>query len=566
MSFSVRFVLVINIVFVYISVAVVQDIMNINSCWNSDIHCNIEGQFARKGFEPFLVNINCDDSADYVTMHSGVRRFIGIQTIILNGCNVARNSTIGVEHIDDPNGVTHLTIKFFKVKQFYSEHFDKFKFLATLQLINNVFEEIINESFQDINSVETLVIANNNLKFIAPYALTALNNLKNLTIIEPNLSIEVLNYTLCESLKHIILELYAYEWQILSSSLETLQITNTKLTFGVKRFGIKDFENLTEISITHSQFKEFPILESRTLKLLNLTQNKLHQFPENDLPNVENLDLSGNLLREIDSNALKSMVRLREIYVENNLIGKISKTAFDSNTHLEIIKISGNRLKSIQFIEYLAQTSLKIFIDDNPWSCMWVLNVSSEHPTIFAIFHYNKFSNKNKVNVNGLNCLFYDVNGYNVYESSIATEIIPISSTLPFAENIEISYRRNPKDTALITLIILVVGVAVLFFLLYLHIKCRQNTVEPFYRSLPYDAHPHQMSDRIDIVRRNLPPTDYEAPIATTDTDLKEVIYEQIREKYTNYERIPEKFVVHDGFDDVNSVVSYKIAIKNSES
>lgn len=557
MSFLVYSVFVINIVFVYVYVAVAQEIVNRNICWNANVQCNIKANLTRDAFStPFSVNLNCSDDVEQsVKNNNGLRQITKIEIITLNGCNVTQNNTIGVEYIDDPISVTQLTIYLFKTKTFYSKHLDKFKSLVTMKLIDNVFEEIINESFQNITTVETLVISYNNLKLIAPYAVVPLNNLKNLTIIEPNLSIKELDYTFCYSLKHMWLEVYAYEWQNLPKSMESLEITNTKLIISAKNFNLANCTNLKEISITESQFNEFPTIKSSSLKILNLTRNNLQQFSNNYLPNLEILDISGNKLKEISANSFNSMEQLREMYADDNRIEKISKQAFDSNTHLEMIKISGNRLKSIEFSDHLAERPLKIFIDDNPWSCMWVLNMSDVHPTIFAIFHYNKYPNK--LNVHGLNCLYYEMDGYNVYESGIATEIVPISSTLPFAENIEISYRRNPKDTALITLIILVVGVAVLFFLLYLHIKCRENTVEPFYRSLPYDT--HQMSDRIDIIRRNLPPTDYEAPIgASREADSKEVIYEQIPEKFTNYDRIPEKFTVHDGLDDVNSVLSYK--------
>lgn len=546
-------VLVINIVFVYVNVVPAQNIVNSNNCWNANVQCNIEANLTRDALsQSFLVNFNCSDNVEHSVKSSyGFRQIKGVETIKLNGCNVTQNNTIGVEHIDDPISVTHLTICLFKTKIFYSKHLDKFKSLVTIKLIDNVFEEIINKSFQNVITVEALVLSNNNLKVIAPHAVVPLNHLKNLTIIEPNLSINELNLTFCSSLKHVWLDVYAYVWQALPTSTETLVVINTKLTFAARTLRV---EHLKTVSITKSQFNEFPTIESSSLLLLNLTQNKLRRFSEHHLPNLEILDLSGNELKEIDANSFKSMVRLREMYADRNGIEKISKKAFDSNTRLEVIKIAGNRLKTMEFADHLAERPLQIFIDDNPWSCVWVLNVSSEHPKIFAIFHYNKYSNN--LNVRGLNCVHYEADGYNAYESSLATEIVPISSTLPFDENIEISYRRNPKDTALITLIILVVGVAVLFFLLYLHIKCRENTVEPFYRSLPYDT--HQMSDRIDIIRRNLPPTDYEAPIAAREqADLKEVIYEQIPEKFTNYDRIPEKFTVHEGFNDVNSVLSY---------
>lgn len=541
----------------YIYVAVAQEIVNSNICWNGNVSCNIEANLTRDTFsKPFLVNFNCSVDENSVKNNYGIRLIKGVKMITLNGCNATENGTIGVEYIDDPMSVTHLTIYSFKAKTFYSKHLDKFKSLVTIQLIDNVFEEIHNESFENIMSVESVVISNNNLKVIAPHAVVPLQHLQNLTVIEPSLSIKELDYRSCNSLKNVWIEMYAYDWQILSKSVETLEIINTKLTFNTKTFSVEQCTNLTKISISKCQFNEFPRIDSSSLQILNLTHNNLQQFPENHLPNLEILDFSGNNIKEINANSFKTMVQLRELYANDNRIEKISQQAFDSNAHLEIIKISGNRLKSMAFTDHLAERQLQIFIDDNPWSCTWVLNVSSENPTIFAIFHYNKYSNK--LNVRGLNCLYYEVDGYNVYESSIATENTPISSTSvqSIPENIEINYRRNPKDTALITLIILVVGVAVLFFLLYLHIKCRENTVEPFYRSLPYDT--HQMSDRIDIIRRNLPPTDYEVPIATRDADLKEVIYEQIPEKSTNYERIPEKFTVHEGFDDVHSVLAFK--------
>ncbi|KAG4068364.1 hypothetical protein HA402_007884 [Bradysia odoriphaga] len=529
MSFFGRCVLV-NIMFVYVHldiyVAIAQETLNSNRCWNSNGQCNIEANLKRDAASnPFTVNFNCSDNVVPMGKSGyGFRQIKGVQIIQLNGCNVTQNGTIGVEYIDDPFSVTHLTIYSFKVKTFYAKHFDQFKSLVVLQLIDNVFEEIIDESFQDSATIQTLVISNNNLKVIAPHAVAPLNNLMNLTVVEPFLAIYEMNFTFCYSLKHVRLAVNVYEWQALPRSMETLEIFNTTLSFPMETFELDNCTNLQRITITQCQFDSFPAIESASLQTLNLTENNLPNFPEDSsLPNLEVLDLSGNQINEINGNSVKSMVKLRELYIVDNRIERISKQAFDSNQHLEILKLSGNRLKSMEFTDRLAQRSLQIFIDDNPWSCKWVLNVSSEHPTIFAIFHYNKYLNR--LNVHGLNCLYYEVDGYNVYESSVATEIIPITSTLnsTLAKTFEMTHRRNPKNTVLITIIILVVGVAVLFFLLYLHIKCRENTVEPFYRSLPYDT--HQMSDRIDIIRRNLPPTDYEAPIAARDADQKEVIY-----------------------------------------
>lgn len=564
-------VVVINIVFVYVYVVVAQDIVNGSVCWNGNVQrCNILANLTRDDVtsKSFLVNFNCSGDVDQLAAQQSYgfnRQIRDVQTIELNGCNVTRNDTIGVEHIDDPSSVTHLTIDSFKLKTFYSKHLDKFKSLVTLKLIDNVLDEIINKSFQDILTVEVLDITNNNLKMIAPHAVVPLNHLKSFTLIEPNLSIDELVVTFCFELKHLRLAVNKYQWQPLPNSTETFEMFDTKLTFPERSFGLESCANLTRMTITHSQWNDFPAVESSSLKVLNLTQNNLLQLTENfDLPNLQILDISGNEIKEINADTFKSMERLSEMYASNNRIERIAKGAFDSNNQLEVIQISGNRLKSMEFTDHLAEQPLRIFIDENPWSCLWVLHVSSEQPTIFAIFQYNKFTHK--LNVEGLNCLYYEMDRYTMYDTTAAaasTETIPFSSTFNssifFDNTIEKSYRRHPKDTAMITLIILAVGVTVLFFLLYLHIKCRENTPEPFYRSLPYDA--HQMSDRIDIIRRHLPPTDYEAPIVSHDpADLKEVIYEQIPEKFTNYERIPERFTVHDGcgFDDVNSVRPYQ--------
>lgn len=554
MSSSVRAVLV-NIVFLYIylDIAVAQETLNSHRCWNANVQCNIEANLTRDASSiPFVVNFNCSDNVELLKgSGSGLRQIKGVKTIKLNGCNVTQNGTIGVEYIEDPVSVTHLTIYSFKVETFYASHLDQFKSLVVLQLIDNVFEEIIDDSFQDIKTVKTLVISNNNLKVIAPHAVVPLNNLVNLTVVEPLLTINETDFTFCDSLQHIRLAVHAYEWQELPQSIETVEIMNTTLTFHAETFELDNCTNLQSMTINECRFNGFPAIVSSSLRKLNLTRNNLQKFiEENSLPNLEVLDLSSNSIGEINGGPFKTMTKLRELYLVDNQIDRISEQAFEFNQHLEILKLSGNQMKSMEFTDHLAERSLQIqiFIDDNPWSCVWAWNVSLEHPAIFGHFHYK--NNSNGLNVKELSCTYYKMDG--------STEIIPVTSTLnsTFIKNVESTYRRNPKSTVLITIIILVVGVAVLFFLLYLHIKCRENTVEPFYRSLPYDTHP--MSDRIDIIRRNLPPTDYEAPIAARDADQKEVIYEQIPEHFTNYERIPEKFHVHEGFDDVNSMLAYK--------
>lgn len=506
---------------------------NIYNCWNIN-ECIIHAKFTRNNFT-FHVNIDCNENNDQSSaaiVLDPFKRFSNVGNISLNGCDVNRTDTLGIEHIPDPNSVYVLYVEKFQANSnttINREHFKTLTNLHILTLRKNVIERLnAFDTFDDLIELETLTIDRNNLQYIHSSLFEPLRNLKNLTIIEPQLNLKFL--TFFSNLTNVRIECKTLWWSPQwPDTLTSLNIRKTTIIFDDETKNWFDFIELIELSelhLTTDNLTVFPQIVSGSLKVLNFSDNSLSSLETNDLDNLTICDISANKFIEINANFFQLMPNLREIFAQNNQIEFIADDAFISNNVLQLIDITGNRLKTIEFNVSHICPPVRIVIDDNPLSCLWISEIVSSRPEFFEKFQF--IQKLHTINVKGLQCI----------EQMMVPKFPPI-----FDENL---YRRNPRDTAILTLIILAIGVAVLFFLLYLHIKCRQNNQTPFYRSISNPSSTFKMSERTDIIRKRiLPATDYEVPIDTsgrlstlcrdnTGNDKLPGIYEEIPEKISS--------------------------------
>lgn len=488
------------------------------NCWNSN-ECVIRGKLTRNTIT-FPVNIDCNISDRLSIVRDPFKRFSYIGNVTLTGCDVNRFDTFGTEYIPDPLSVRVLSLEKFKTTATERIHFQELKHLEFLMLRNNSIERLLSDAFDDLTELRSLTLDSNNLQYIHSSLFEPLVYLENLTVIEPKLNLKFL--TFFQNLTNVVLSTKTLWWSPKwPDTLRTLNIYKTKIVFDAETrnwFSFDDFYELKQLHLTYDNLTKFSRIVSSSLKVLNFSGNYFKNLETNELENLTVFDISDNLFREVGSELLTMMPSLRHFLAHNNEIQFIAEDAFTSNNALSIIDLTGNQLRTIDCNVSHICPPVRIVLDDNLWSCAWITETVTLRPEFFDKFLFQQ--NMDNTNVRGLKCIQY-----------------PINEMPPYDDNF---YRRNPKDTAILTLIILAIGVTVLFFLLYLHIKCRRLNRAPFYRAISPTS-TFKMSDRTDIIRKRiLPATDYEAPLNVSRLSESD----NSDNKLTDiYEEIPDNFV-----------------------
>lgn len=494
------------------------------NCWKNN-ECVIRGKLTRNTVT-FPVNIDCNISDHFSIVRDPFKRFSNIANVTLSGCDVNRFDTFGTEYIPDSLSVRVLTLEKFKTTEATERiHFKQLIHLESLMLRNNSIERLCSDAFDDLTELRSLTLYSNNLQYLHSSLFEPLEYLENLTIVEPMLNLKFL--TFFQNLTNVLISTKTLWWSPKwPDTLRTLNIYNTQIVFDDETrnwFSFDDLDELKQLHLTNDNLTNFPQIVSNSLKVLNFSGNHFKNLETNEMDNLTVFDISANFFREVGSELLTMMPSLRQFIAHNNEIQFIAEDAFSSNNALSIIDLRGNQLRTIDCNVSHICPPVRIVIDDNPWSCAWIMDIVTIRPEFFEKFLFQQ--NTDNTNVRGLKCILY-----------------PINQMPPYDENF---YRRNPKDTAILTLIILAIGVTVLFFLLYLHIKCRRYNRTPFYRAISPTS-TFKMSDRSDIIRKRiLPATDYEAPINVSRLSVRD----NSDNKLTDiYEEIPDKLV--DNIDD----------------
>lgn len=513
---------------------------NLNQyCWNDGNMCSIIGNFTRQQISlSIAVNINCLNIQNNATdpMPKGLQpvgllqRFHRIEIIHLNGCGVndQQRNSFGIEHIPDQANVLQLTLEMFKIdRPLRNDTFAGLKQLKSLALVNNLLLSGLNRTtLSHLVQLNELVIEKNQLTTLDAHAFDDFaSTLTDLTIREDALILN--SIAPLQQVKHAHLNVKQLNWSELFKSLrglETLTIEHTLFVINVSDNVLPNFEHLIEMHLVFNDLDDIPFNQYPNLQRLNISHNRMDKpsFEKNNLIVLKEIDVSYNNLTLVDEQLLATLLHLERFVAHHNRISVIKRKAFNRNLYMRHIDISHNELKvlNLDLAIFTVATQLQIYIDENPWSCVWVINFSANEPHIFNMkFVYTKTNDR--INMRGLKCRFYandEMILQHHYHMVDDTQLhhnhsgaMPMLPTLPPG----MSKKRNTKHSAAITIVILVVGVTTLSVLLYLHIKCRPNATSlqsPFYRTLPTNH--CSSSDRADIVRRILPPTDYESPLS----------------------------------------------------
>ncbi|KAL9695793.1 hypothetical protein quinque_015078 [Culex quinquefasciatus] len=210
-------------------------------------------------------------------------------------------------------------------------------------------------------------------------------------------------------------------------------------------------------------------------------------------------------------------------------LARIDDDAFGNHfEHLQEVILSGNQLHEL--LPELFVPSIDLIVDDNPWDCVWLLQLIQQHPQYFAQLKYHQIHYG--LTVRGLPCMVHLA----ISTSTSSTEPLPLS-TLPTIlrhpvqtyPTVTIVEPFNVPSKLKIILATVVTGLFVSHSILLLYNRYKRLHHEPFYRRLPKED---QLARFTITTRTNS--FLYEAPAPEVqETALLRHIYEELPERRT---------------------------------
>ncbi|EDV99146.1 uncharacterized protein LOC6566819 [Drosophila grimshawi] len=309
---------------------------------------------------------------------------------------------------------------------------------------------------------------------------------------------------------------------VLPGQLEELLILQTPIVPRQLKLA-NGSDHLVNLTLVHCELNIFELEPSEESKLLhlNLSGNALRHLQVNT-SSLISLDLSGNYLRSLNSSWFDKLPQLQTLLLQGNQLQRISWAQLVQLAPLSLIELdlSGNqllRLDDTARAGWDQRQQLRIKIDDNPWSCQWLLNFSHTQPQLFRLFRYAKYISQ--INVNGLSCRPQLDEEQRQQKGSIdpteeseeiqqllqRNSLLNVSShTVLFGNPINQSHSQRAE--ALIIVFMLPLGIALLFLLLYLYLHCERLFHWSYYSGgfpccAGKSATSHGYVDHFDIVR-----------------------------------------------------------------
>lgn len=468
-------------------------------------NCQIYANFTHEETidESMTASIRCSEPPKHY-----VKRFHGVTRIEWNGCHTEANTGFYLNNFlkdPDPASVVNLTIEAFEMHKIGESEFQGLVALKYLTLRSNNISEA-NENFLGaLESLEMFELRNNRL-LNGTFLNFGHNNINELRIKENSFDVKdpFENFT---KLRKVKLDVKSIRDQILDQlpiTLASLEIRDT------------DIFDSANVKMTEVHLKKYDDLENLTLSGVNLRRLMMKSCK-----NVRVLDLSHNLLTilnfsctfpslitlKLDSNNIKSVgpiqllrfPKLRELYLRGNDLHQLDLKVFELSKGLETIDVSKNFLQMIEFNDDWMKNrtvSYKIFIDENPLNCTWLLQIQSSF--LMTLFNYTP--NNNGINVNGLQCLY-------VVETGTGSKIVQERFAIlisPYTVIFLVIYFLF----SVTILLMQTIGYCYQSYLLH-----KQRHI-PFYRTLGIIDNPRgDRRETIQMTMRPLPSLNYEQPI-----------------------------------------------------
>ncbi|KAH8392084.1 hypothetical protein KR215_000322 [Drosophila sulfurigaster] len=479
------------------------------------------------------LDINCNNVSSNLTSSFDLssQRVAGKLHVLLNGSQTPplNVSSYGLEYLDNCRQLQSLEIEQFvgDASLQLSCAGQQLQNLSALSLSHNELGTLSANSFELLPQLEQLRIEQNSLRLLEPF--TSCEQLLKLSIRqERQLALrqsDVLEQLpRLQHLELIQLKLITAELlETLPGELQELRVQQTPIEppqLSINN-GSAQLINLTLVQCQLNAFKLQLEPEESQLLQLNLSGNVLRQL-QLASASLISLDLSANQLSSLNSSWFAQLPRLQTLQMRSNRLHSISlqhllQLAPLSLLHLDLSSNLLLRLLDTQHARWDQTRQLRMRIDDNPWSCQWLLSFSHARPELFRLFSYAKYISQ--INVNGLSCRPQLED--ELIESNADTAVnhtkqldeqaqrhahLNVSShTVLYGNPIQQSHSQ--RSEALIIVFMLPLGIALLFLLLYLYLHCERLFHWSYYSNGMgcfggnKSARGQRFVDHIDIVR-----------------------------------------------------------------
>ncbi|KAK1169815.1 toll-like receptor 7 isoform X1 [Acipenser oxyrinchus oxyrinchus] len=272
----------------------------------------------------------------------------------------------------------------------------EFSYLSELEYLdfsNNRIDLLYSTAFQELKNLKVLDLSHNNFYFLSEGITHMLNFTKNL----PKLQTLLLNYNKISTSTNTVME---------SHSLEILEFKGNRLDIlwrdGDTRYSyyFRNLSNLVQLDISHNSLNFIPQLVFKgmpsKLRELYLNNNKLTSFNWGKLQlltHLQVLDLSNNKLKTVPrvlSNCTKTLTKL---ILHKNQIPKLTQYFLEDAFSLKYLDLSFNQLQFIMKssfpenvvnrLEVLLLNGNKFMCTcDNLWFVMWINQTTVNIPRL----------------------------------------------------------------------------------------------------------------------------------------------------------------------------------------
>lgn len=235
--------------------------------------------------------------------------------------------------------------------------------LERLHLDHNKIRFVDREAFTAMPALTELRLRNNSLTNMLPAPLWNLPALKGLDLsgnyfrrLEPRLLANL------PSLRKLDLSENEIDLVDPTSFLDTPMLENVNLSANLisstHATTFRNLRGLFELDLSNNRMQEFVGGLPRGIEYLHLSGNKIGKIPPQpspdlDLPALKMLDLNDNRIQRLPGNGVKTLVKLKKLYLAENSLKVLGDGSLDGLSHLEVLDFHQNRITQVRVLPYI---------------------------------------------------------------------------------------------------------------------------------------------------------------------------------------------------------------------
>ena len=204
--------------------------------------------------------------------------------------------------------------------------------LTNLYLRNSALYSVTRNTFHGIVSLENLDLSDNSIRYIYRGSFKGLSSLRKVDLSK-------------NDIYYIYSDVFVNTSQLTHLALDENRLNEMPVDIMNNSLNIKNF------TIAHNNIRKLEALQSRSVNILNLTGNYISDIVDgafNGTPQLRELYLDQNQLTRITASMFCGLNFLSHLDLSDNLISTIDNGSFQSMPNLTYLSLHGNQLTSIE--------------------------------------------------------------------------------------------------------------------------------------------------------------------------------------------------------------------------